>query len=54
MRRIGFLIAAILLVGLFWGGVTELVERLGIHVWLQTQLEASDNIPRTEASNQEK
>jgi hypothetical protein len=53
MQRFGYLIAATLLTGLFWAGVAELVDKLGIQVWLQTSMEASDNSPRTKASNQE-
>jgi hypothetical protein len=53
MRRFSFLIAAILLVGLFWGGVAELVDSLGIQAWWQSRIEASDNIPRTAITDQE-
>lgn len=53
MRRFSFVIAATLLAGLFWGGAAELVDRLGIHLWLQTRLEASDDNSRTTISNQE-
>jgi len=53
MRRFSILIAAILLVGLFWGGVTDLVEILGIQVWWQSKMEVSDNIPRTTTNDQE-
>jgi len=53
MRRFGFLIAGSLLVGLFWGGVAELVDSLGIQVWLQTRIEASENSPQPKATNQE-
>jgi hypothetical protein len=53
MRRLGFLIAAILLAGLFWGGVVELADRLGIQVWLQTRMEANDSSPRPNASTPE-
>jgi hypothetical protein len=53
MQRFGFLIAATLLMGLFWGSVAEVVERLGIQVWFQTTLEASDDSPRAKTSNQD-
>jgi hypothetical protein len=53
MRRFSFVIAASLLVGLFSGGVYERVEKLGIQVWLQTKMEASDNTPRMVAINQD-
>ena len=57
MQRFGFLIAAILLVGQFSGGVAELADRLGIQTWLQTTgeaAEASDNRLQTKASNPER
>ena len=54
MRRFSFLIAATVLVGMFWGGVADLVDRLGIHMWLQTRMEASDNSQGLKASSQEK
>ena len=53
MRRFSFVIAASLLVGLFSGGVSELFEKLGIQLWLQTKMEASDNTPRMVAINQD-
>jgi hypothetical protein len=52
MRRFGFMIAAILLVGLFWGGIAELVDRLGIEAWLQTRMEAGDNSPQSNATKE--
>jgi hypothetical protein len=45
------MIAATLLVGLFWGGVSEVVDKLGIQVWLQTVMETSDNASLMKTSN---
>jgi hypothetical protein len=54
MRRFSFLIAATVLVGLCWGGVAELVDTLGIQVWMETRLEASDIAQRATQTDQDR
>jgi hypothetical protein len=47
MRRISLLIAGVLLIGLSWGCISQLIDSLGIEEWMQARSAASESSPQT-------